>query len=161
MEEELSLEVKHVKSVQHDLCPWPPRPSPQTTKDFWVIVLPPAGVPSQSFTRLMPEEDTKRQDEKNILSFFELHPLTLFCAEKRVFHHPPFLSSPQKSNVTLRRLLIFWEKQNSVNILHWGLSLEFQQPLLRTQSFIVWIHYLNMIKRKPLTLLLRVESGNI
>lgn len=63
-----SLNGKHIKSVAHDLCPRPPRPSPKTTKDFWVIALPPAGVPSQSFTRLIPE----RQHEKNIFSILFL-----------------------------------------------------------------------------------------
>lgn len=53
VEEKESLKGKHVKSVEQDFCLWPPRPSPQTTKDFWVIVLPPAGVPSWSFAFLM------------------------------------------------------------------------------------------------------------
>lgn len=83
-----SLQGKHVESVEHDLCPWPPRPPLQTTKDFWVIVLPPVGGPSQSLALLLPGEDTKPTWKDFFLSCFWIISLNS-CAEK-LFCHPLF-----------------------------------------------------------------------
>lgn len=95
--EKKCLQGKRVKPVEHDLCPWPPRPSPKTTKDFWAIALPPAGVSSQSFALLMPGEDTQRQTEKKLCSLkqYEILFLNNFLKavqkKKRLFWHPPLL----------------------------------------------------------------------
>lgn len=63
---------------------------PKTTKDFWVIALPPAGVPSQSFALKILKDKMKRT--------FCFGSFPLSSAGKQVFYYRQF-SSPTQTDL--------------------------------------------------------------